>query len=337
MIVRSSAAPWLFALLVLLAGSPAEAQLCLNNWTCSVVMRSCSATGGIPTCTSAGCVCTIPCNNDQDCPARQSCNASGVCQAAVLCNNNRDCRAGDVCNNRGLCETPAPPTPECTRNADCTDDNPCNGIETCDGTRCRRSQPPNCDDGNSATVDSCLREGPNDSYCYHDAGQKKACSEVNINGSTAAILPAQSGRRGFVWKGTLGADFSSKSPYDLPHSRIHAALVDSKGTPLADQILEGEDRWQETPGGGWVYTEKNPGAVIQKLSFGGSSGKGPIGRTFQAEGVIPDKQATRVMALTGVLVVDWEGPDIVGPCGTVTLPVCKPDRRFGTLCREGRP
>lgn len=331
MLVRSSAAAsFVFALLALL-GTPAQAQPCVDNWLCSLVLRDCTA--GVPTCTSSGCVCRLLCNQDSDCPPRQACGGSGVCQAAVLCNNNQDCRAGEVCNDSGLCATPVP---ECTRNADCTDRDPCNGIETCDGTRCRRGQPPNCDDGNPATVDRCLVEGPDDPYCDHGAGRKKSCSEVNIHGSSAEIHPAQSGLRGFVWKGTLGADFSSKAPHDLPHSRIRVALADQKGSPLADQVLEGADRWRTTPDGGWVYTDDSPKALVRKLRFGGPAPKG-LGRTFRVEGVTAGQRDLRAMTLTGVLIVGWEGDDIVGPCGTVVLPICQPDRRFGTLCREGRP
>jgi hypothetical protein len=46
-------------------------------------------------------------------------------------------------------------TPTCTLDVTCSDGDACNGIETCTGGKCRAGDPPECDDGNTCTTDSC--------------------------------------------------------------------------------------------------------------------------------------------------------------------------------------
>ena len=47
---------------------------------------------------------------------------------------------------------------QCVSDSDCADGNLCNGEEVCQGVICSVSQPPNCDDGNICTDDTCLPE-----------------------------------------------------------------------------------------------------------------------------------------------------------------------------------
>jgi hypothetical protein len=64
---------------------------------------------------------------------------------------------GSKCNCEPAAVQPpieVPPT-GCTTDAECSDGNFCNGVELCDDSQCVPGTPPNCDDQNVCTVDSC--------------------------------------------------------------------------------------------------------------------------------------------------------------------------------------
>ncbi|MGE0824069.1 MAG: S8 family serine peptidase [Candidatus Binatia bacterium] len=81
----------------------------------------------------------------------------------------------------------APPSGECTVNADCNDGLYCNGIETCVSGTCQAGTPVNCNDVFACTVDSCNETTdacdhiPNNALCNDGA----YCNGAEICNATA--------------------------------------------------------------------------------------------------------------------------------------------------------
>ncbi|MFW5921179.1 MAG: putative metal-binding motif-containing protein, partial [Polyangiales bacterium] len=125
------------------------------------------------------------CNDeDDDCDgvvdegfACMSCTDDGDCDDGNPCNGT------ERCNERGECEPGTPPTCDdgvrctvdtcdpdvgCTHTPEdgfCDDGNFCNGEETCSATGCQPGIPPECDDGDDCTDDSCAGTAPG--MCTH--------------------------------------------------------------------------------------------------------------------------------------------------------------------------
>jgi hypothetical protein len=141
------------------------------------------------TCTLPGGCAHIQLTNNTPCPNGDVCDGAETCQAATCrpgtalnCNDGNACTT-DTCNAvSGCVHTPVPGCINCSGDAQCNDSNPCttdtcsggacqnttvtdgtacpdgdlcNGGETCQAGSCTAGTPPNCDDGNVCTDDSC--------------------------------------------------------------------------------------------------------------------------------------------------------------------------------------
>ena len=78
-------------------------------------------------------------------------NEIGVCGSAADCDDRNPCTS-DVCS-AGVCSNPPG-----NDGASCADGNACNGTDTCQGGTCQSSGPPNCNDNNPCTTDSCAAQ-----------------------------------------------------------------------------------------------------------------------------------------------------------------------------------
>src|SRR5438034_1332137 len=95
------------------------------------------------------------------CDDGNPCNGVETCDPAAGCQNGTqlDCNDNLVCTN-DLCD-PAigcvnAPIPNCcVSNGDCDDGDICNGLETCVNNTCVAGTPPDCDDHNPCTDDTC--------------------------------------------------------------------------------------------------------------------------------------------------------------------------------------
>jgi hypothetical protein len=135
---------------------------------------------GAETCQSGTCTAGTPpnCDDGNICTA-DSCDPALGCQNTPVA-DGISCSDGDVCNGAETCQSGAcsPGTPlncddgnACTSDscnallgcqndpladgASCSDGDACNGAETCQAGSCSAGTPPNCDDGNPCTADSC--------------------------------------------------------------------------------------------------------------------------------------------------------------------------------------
>ena len=101
--------------------------------------------------TSSGCVFTnntSPCNDGNACTTGDACSG-GSCQAGapLVCNDGNVCTT-DSCNTASGCVFT-------NNSAPCSDNNACTTNDACGGGSCVGGPPPNCNDGNGCTIDSC--------------------------------------------------------------------------------------------------------------------------------------------------------------------------------------
>lgn len=110
-------------------------------------------------CTSDTCdnACCLNANNTAPCDDGDLCTVNDVCSAGQCAGTVKDCSALDdqcnigVCNAvSGVCE--AQPS---NSGGICDDSDQCTTSDTCAGGVCMGGAPPDCDDGNVCTDDSC--------------------------------------------------------------------------------------------------------------------------------------------------------------------------------------
>ncbi len=118
--------------------------------------------GAVTDCNDAN-VCTVDyCDFSKGCVNLQ---VSVVCDDGSACTTNDVCSAG-TCNGQAkLCNDANPCTDDsCDKakgcvalpnSASCTDGDACTTTDTCKGSACAGGTPPNCDDANPCTDDSC--------------------------------------------------------------------------------------------------------------------------------------------------------------------------------------
>lgn len=129
------------------------------------------------------------CDDGNECTRDDVCDGEVCAGQSADCDDDAECGDGDECNGievctQGVCQPGPEPDcddgNECTEDScpgpagclndpvedgtDCDDGDVCNGIETCQSGICTGGAAPDCDDGESCTVDSCDElEG-----CQHD-------------------------------------------------------------------------------------------------------------------------------------------------------------------------
>jgi hypothetical protein len=107
----------------------------------------------------ANCACSyVPTYEGTECNDGNACTTGDACNGSYLCmpSGPLDCDDGDPCTldscnpASGCVHTPA------AEGTSCDDGNACDGVDTCDSYGvCVSHDPPQCDDGNPCTVDSC--------------------------------------------------------------------------------------------------------------------------------------------------------------------------------------
>ncbi|HEY6558770.1 MAG TPA: hypothetical protein VI072_15910 [Polyangiaceae bacterium] len=150
--------------------SCANANICDGNEVCGA-SANCLAGTPVPVndsnpCTSDACdpiagVIHTPapagtsCSDGNACNGTESCGASGTCAPGVVpvLDDGNPCTA-DACDAAvGVTHVPL------MAGSACSDSNYCNGDEACDSAgACAAGTPPNVDDGNRCTVDTCTPE-----------------------------------------------------------------------------------------------------------------------------------------------------------------------------------
>ena len=200
---------------------------CHDAGTCSPTTGLCSdpAKPNGTTCSDGNaCTQTDSCqsgactgSNTVSCTASDQCHDAGTCDTATgLCSdparpNGAACSDGNACTTTDACTNGAcvaGPAADCNDNNVCTDDScdpavgcrhsnntascddgdVCNGTGVCQDGACAGTPPPNCDDGNPCTTDSCdpvlgCRHVNNTAPC--DDGN--ACTVGDVCGDGACV------------------------------------------------------------------------------------------------------------------------------------------------------
>jgi len=133
-------------------GADCRSGFCVDGVCCSDSCdgpcRSCSVPGSVGTCQ--------PAPDGTPCPDGDKCNGDEICEGAVcqagtplVCEDNNVCTK-DACYAASGCvfEQVADGTP-------CDNDDLCDGRESCQWGFCTDGEPPDCDDQNQCTIDSC--------------------------------------------------------------------------------------------------------------------------------------------------------------------------------------
>lgn len=110
-------------------------------------------------CNAGSCVNTpVSCDDGNPCTVDACDSVNGCSHTPIVCNDNNPCTT-DTCVG-GSCQfTPV------ANGTGCSDGNACNGAETCQAGACTPGTPPNCNDNNPCTIDSC----DNINGCQHVA------------------------------------------------------------------------------------------------------------------------------------------------------------------------
>ena len=114
---------------------------------------------GTETCEVATGMChpgtAMVCDDGNPCNGVETCDPAAGCQNGTQldCNDNLVC-TNDLCDPAiGCVNAPIPNC--CVSNGDCDDGDICNGLETCVNNTCVAGTPPDCDDHNPCTDDTC--------------------------------------------------------------------------------------------------------------------------------------------------------------------------------------
>ncbi len=125
-------------------------------------------------CTNGVCAAKTPkagaCNDNDACTSSDTCSGTTCGGTQVACNDGKICTI-DTCDPMTGCKY----TPQ-EAGQSCDDANVCNGVSFCDGgTTCKPGTPPDCDDGNPCTTDSC----DTDTGCKN-VNNTLPCSDNNL-------------------------------------------------------------------------------------------------------------------------------------------------------------
>ncbi len=120
-----------------------DGDLCTGSETCEL------ATGACQPGTA------LACSDDDPCTGAETCDPLAGCQDVpdLDCDDGLACTT-DVCDaGVGCAHSPVPGC--CLHDGDCDDGGLCNGLETCAAGTCAPGTPPECNDGNLCTDQSC--------------------------------------------------------------------------------------------------------------------------------------------------------------------------------------
>ncbi|HEV8200431.1 MAG TPA: hypothetical protein VGS03_10445, partial [Candidatus Polarisedimenticolia bacterium] len=151
-------------------------QICNEN---PGVCVECNGDGdchpGAPFCDTGSHTCE-QCLNDGQCDDHNACNGAETCQGSTCRpGTTPNCNDGNGCTN-DLC-SPASGCYHTNNSNSCDDGNACTTGDTCSSGTCRGGTPPDCNDNNPCTADSCNAA----TGCTHTTtgdGQNGSCETV---------------------------------------------------------------------------------------------------------------------------------------------------------------
>lgn len=134
------------------------APLCDDGNPCTV--DGCGASTGCTHAAVAGC-----CFTDGDCVDGDLCTIDERCVGGTCASTPRGCNDGNACTQDGCVPASGCVATPLLDGTSCADAQACDGLETCGGGICRPGTPPDCNDDNACTSDTCN----NVTGCQHAA------------------------------------------------------------------------------------------------------------------------------------------------------------------------
>jgi Dictyostelium (slime mold) repeat len=132
------------------------APLCDDGNPCTV--DDCDSNSGCTHAAVEGC-----CVSDGDCVDADACTVNERCVAGRCTSDPRTCGDNNPCSQDSCVSTVGCVNTPLLDGTSCGDGNRCNGRERCSSGVCRPATPPDCDDHNPCTADSCAPS----SGCQH--------------------------------------------------------------------------------------------------------------------------------------------------------------------------
>src|SRR5262245_20197664 len=132
------------------------APLCDDGNACTA--DGCNPTTGCTHDAVAGC-----CLADGDCADGDACTVNERCVGGACTSTPRACDDGNPCTQDSCLSTMGCQHVPVLDGTSCSDGAACDGLETCSAGTCRSGTPPDCDDRNDCTADSCS----NATGCQH--------------------------------------------------------------------------------------------------------------------------------------------------------------------------
>lgn len=140
------------------ACAPGTAPLCDDGNPCTT--DGCNSDTGCTHSALAGC-----CFTDGDCVDGDQCTVNERCVSGTCTSQARNCNDANPCTQDGCLPAAGCLNIPLIDGTSCADPQACDGIETCGGGVCQAGTPPDCNDGNACTNDSCN----NVAGCQHAA------------------------------------------------------------------------------------------------------------------------------------------------------------------------
>ena len=191
-----------------------------------------------------GCLPGTPlvCDDGNACNGTETCNPQTGCVAGTPPN----CDDGNACTNDS-CDTilgcqhpPIPGCQSCNTNADCDNHNACDGLETCVAGKCQAGTPPNCNDSNVCTADSCNPTGgcvndpvPRNGFVCND-GDACTSGDVCSGGVCTGTLSGDTDGDGYCDIREIQAGCDPNLAAEIPPQ---AATYDGAGAGPANVLL----------------------------------------------------------------------------------------------------
>ena len=134
--------------------TPGTAPLCDDGNPCTV--DACDSNSGCTHTAVQGCSAMCPCCvSDSDCTDSDPCTVNERCVAGSCTSDPRNCGDNNPCTQDSCVSAVGCVNTPVVDGTGCGDGNRCNGRERCISGACQPGTPPNCDDNNACTADSC--------------------------------------------------------------------------------------------------------------------------------------------------------------------------------------
>ncbi len=218
-------------------------------------------------CASGG-ECADTCDEDLD-----TCNLPG----STLCTDDGNLCTDDACDGAGTCAHPA-------NNEPCDDGLLCTLVDVCENGACVGMIPPQCQDGNPCTFDSCDDVSGD---CVNLEEPNPACREAGLAQLVIRNRDDIPGKDKLKWKWSRSLQTTDQAAFGTPDTTTTYDLcIYDTSTDLSDVVtgrlvarlsIPPSPSWDERGSNKWLYKNLSgppDGITLAKLRSGGAGAIG---------------------------------------------------------------